>query len=76
MSLKEAFVSLYGVTVKMGLKLNENKTKYLTTRKKQNQSEHIENGNFKIETMHNFIYLGSLINEENDNFMEIKKKEY
>ena len=49
----------------MGLKLSENETKYAKTRKRPNLSGYLEIGNFKFETMHNCIYLGSLVDDGN-----------
>ena len=39
-----------------------------------NQPKHLQIENFKFETVQNFTYLGSLINVNNDNSAEIKKR--
>jgi hypothetical protein len=75
-ALKEAFISLERAAGEMGLKINEEKTKYLTTRvnKNKNQPKHCQIENFNFESVQSFTYLGSLINVNNDNSAEIKKR--
>jgi sorting nexin-29 len=73
-ALKEAFVSLERAAGEMGLKINEEKTMYLTTRVNKNQPKHFQIKNFNFETVQSFSYLGSLINANNDNSAEIKKR--
>jgi sorting nexin-29 len=73
-AIKEAFLSLERAAVEMGLKINEEKTKYLTTRVNKNQPKHFQIENFNFETVQSFTYLGSLINVNNDNSAEIKKR--
>ena len=77
-ALREAFISLERAAGEMGLKINEEKTKYLTIRvnKNKNQLKYCQIGNFNFESVHSFIYLGSLVNVNNDNSAEIKKKGY
>jgi sorting nexin-29 len=72
-ALKKAFLSLERAAGEMGLNINEEKTKYLTTRVNKNQLKHFQIGNFNFETVQSFTYLGSFINVNNDNFVEIKK---
>jgi len=57
----------------MGLRINEKKTKYLTTRESKNQQRYFQIKNFNFETVQSFTYLGYLINANNDNSVEIKK---
>jgi sorting nexin-29 len=75
-ALKEAFISLERAAGEMGLKINEEKTKYLTTgvNKNKNQMKYCQIGNFNFESVQSFTYLGSLVNVNNDNFAEIKKR--
>lgn len=60
----------------MGLVINENKTKYL----KMSSAEHrrsvkdIEIMNFRFEGISNFVYLGSLVNNENKVSVEIDRR--
>jgi sorting nexin-29 len=73
-ALKETFLSLERAAGEMGLKINKEKTKYLTTRVNKNQPKHFQIENFNFETIQSFTYLGSLINVNNDNSVEIKKR--
>jgi len=57
----------------MGLRINDKKTKYLTTRESKNQQRYFQIKNFNFEAVQSFTYLGSLINVNNDNPVEIKK---
>jgi hypothetical protein len=50
------------------------KTKYLTTRVNKNQPKYFQIENFNFEIVQSFTYLGSLINANNDNSAEIKKR--
>jgi len=74
MALKEAFLSLERAAGKIGLRINEKKTKYLTTRESKNQQRYFQIKNFNFEAVQSFTYLGSLINVNNDNSTEIKKR--
>jgi len=58
----------------MGLRINEKKTKYLTTRESKNQQRYFQIKNFNFEAVQSFMYLGSFINVNNDNSVEIKKR--
>ena len=58
----------------MGLKMNEEKTKYLTTKGNENQPKHIQIEKFYFETVQCFTYLGSLINISSDTSIEIRKR--
>jgi sorting nexin-29 len=58
----------------MGLRINEKKTKYLATRESKNQQRYFQIRNFNFEAVQSFMYLGSLINVNNDNSAEIKKR--
>ena len=73
-ALKEAFLSLERAAGEMGLQINEEKTKYLTTRGSKNRQRYFQVKNFKFETVQGFTYLGSLINVNNDTSAEIKKR--
>jgi len=67
----KAFLSLERAAGEMGLKINEEKIKYLTTRVTKNQPKHFQIENFNFETVRSFTYLCSLINVNKDNFVEI-----
>ena len=57
----------------MGLRINEEKTKYLATRESKNQQRYFQSKNFYFEAVQSFTYLGYLINVNNDSSAEIKK---
>ena len=58
----------------MGLQINEEKTKYLTTGVNKNQPKYFQIEKFKFEMVQSFTYLGSLIEANNDISVEIKKR--
>ena len=59
----------------MGLKINEEKTKYMVVGRNQEKIDtHIVIDEFKFERVHHFIYLGSLINTTGGNTEEIKRR--
>ena len=72
--LKEAFLSLETAAAEMGLRINKKKAKYFTTRESRNQQRYFQIKNFKFEAVQSFMYLGSLINVNNDNSSESKKR--
>ena len=72
-ALKEAFLSLERAAGEIGLKINEEKTKYLTTRVNKIQPKHFQIENFNFETVQSSTYLGFLINGNSDNSADIKK---
>ena len=72
--LKESFLLLERATRQMGLKINEKKTKYLTTRVNQNQRKNFTIVNSNFEAVQSFTYLGSLVNVNNDNSVKVKKR--
>ena len=55
------------------MKINEEKTEYMTSRVNENKHKHFQIENFNFETVQSFAYLGSLINVNNDNSADIKK---
>jgi hypothetical protein len=73
-ALKEAFLSLERAAGEMGLKINKEKAKYLITRVNKNQPKHFQIENYNFESVQSFTYLGYLINVNNDNSAEIKKR--
>jgi hypothetical protein len=66
-ALKEAFLTLEVADGEMGLKINEEKTKYLTTRGNKNQPKYFKIENFNFKIIPSFTYLRSLINANYDN---------
>jgi len=73
-ALREAFLSLERAAGEMGLRVNKKKTKYPTTRESKNQQRYFQINNLNFEVVQSSTYLGSLINVNNDNSTEIKKR--
>jgi hypothetical protein len=73
-ALKAAFLSLERAAGEMGLKINEEKPKYLTTTVNNYQHKHFQIENFNSEIVQSFTYLGFLVNVNNDNSTGIKKR--
>ena len=70
-ALKEAFLSLERAAGEMGLRINEENTKYLTIRESKNQQSYFQIKNFNFEAVQSFTCLGSLINVNNVVFPEL-----
>jgi hypothetical protein len=71
--VKEAFVPLEEAAKNLGLKINEDKTKYMwVTRRKARKQQNLTVGDYNFEVVRSFKYLGSTINDENDISEEIK----
>jgi hypothetical protein len=58
----------------MGLRINEEKTKYLTTGVTKNQPKYFQTEKFKFEMVQSFTHMGSLIDANNDFSVKIKKR--
>jgi hypothetical protein len=59
---------------KMGLAVNEEKTKFMEVGKKLTTVAHFTVGNYTFEKVHMFKYLGSLVIDRNDISVEIKNR--
>jgi hypothetical protein len=73
-ALKEAFLSLERAAREVGLRINDERTKYLTTKVNKNRPKYFQIEKFKFEMVQSFTYLGSLIDANNDISAEIKKR--
>ena len=73
-ALKEAFLSLERAAREMGLRINEEKSKYLTTGVNKNQPKYFQIEKFKFEMVQSFTYLACIIDANNDISVEIKKR--
>ena len=73
-TLKEAFLSLERAAGEIGLRINKEKSKCLTTRESKNRQRYFQIKKFNFEAVQSFTYLGSLTNVNNDNSAEIKKE--
>lgn len=74
--LIKTFRNLRDAAGNMGLKINGNKTKYMVVNNKNNNktSKYIEIDDAKFETVQSFVYLGSLVNSNNDISEEISRR--
>ena len=75
--LRHMFMQLESESKKVGLKINESKTKYMITSRSTNKWSHLNElriENFGFERVNRFKYLGSLITENNVITEEIKER--
>ncbi|GFS48075.1 reverse transcriptase domain-containing protein [Trichonephila clavipes] len=73
-ALRQAFLPLEKETLRMGLKINENKTKYMPYTKSCFNISHYKIDEYSFEVVDSFTYLGSEINNRNGCTTEIQKK--
>jgi hypothetical protein len=77
-AVRDAYLALKGEAAKVGLKINEQKTKYMiaarndTTIRDVGQSVAI--GDKHFEVVKEFVYLGSLMTSTNDMSLEIQRR--
>ena len=75
-SVKETYIALERQATRLGLRVNEEKTKYMVagraTRSRLGQNITIGENNFEVVS--EFTYLGALINAENNTTSEIKRR--
>lgn len=71
--MKEAFLALETAAKKLGLNVNEAKTKYMRIGG-GNMDGFIEIGPYKFERVNSFVYLGSELNSHNDISKEIQRR--
>src|SRR5687768_10480610 len=73
----DTFTNLKIQAERMGLMINESKTKYMKTEPNpvaNQQSDTISIGEFNLEVVNEFIYLGALIRSDGDNTPEIQRR--
>ena len=58
----------------MGLQVNIEKIKYMKSGRSSNRSNNIRIGDDEFDVVHNFVYLGSCVNNTNDITQEIKRR--
>jgi hypothetical protein len=73
-AMKEAFMALETSARKMGLAINEEKTKFMEVGKKLTTVAHFAVGNYKFEKVHMFKCLGSLVTDKNNISVEFKNR--
>jgi sorting nexin-29 len=74
--IKKAYIALKIAVDIMGLRVNEEKTKYMVIKndkKNLDVAQYLYIDGQKFERVHRFIYLGSLVNEINDISEEIRR---
>ncbi|CAG9830575.1 unnamed protein product [Diabrotica balteata] len=74
----EAFNAIERATQNSCLKINEIKTKYIKASKSigQKNLHNLTVGDYNIESVKNFTYLGSLVTADNNVIEEIKRRIY
>ena len=72
------FLAIERAAEDVGLKINEDKTKYLLSSRRENShnriGQNISIGNHRFEAVRNFIYLGTEVTYDNDITSEIKRR--
>ena len=65
--VKEVFISLFERTNKMGLDINEKKTKFfIVLRKLYNEYECVKIGTYNFEMLKYYTYLGTILTNKNE----------
>ena len=72
------FLTIEKAADDVGLKVNEEKTKYLLSSRSESSpgrlGQNVSIGNHRFEAVQNFIYLGSEVTHDNDITSEIKRR--
>ncbi|PSN47892.1 hypothetical protein C0J52_01258, partial [Blattella germanica] len=72
--IKEAFLSLSEAAEKVGLIVNEGKSKFIQITRRPLNEEKIEIGKYKFEIVQEFQYLGIIVMTDNNLDREIKNR--
>lgn len=72
--VKDSFGALEKAAKNMGLEINEDKTKYMKISPSQTNRAGLSIGQYNFKATENFIYLGSLVNENGKLTEEIKRR--
>jgi hypothetical protein len=72
-SVNEVHEELKVTAVKPGLNINVNKTKAVLQTCTQRGTEQLRIGDHNIEMVDSFVYLGSCITRDNDEYIEIQR---
>jgi len=71
----QLFVEMENIARKFGLRINQEKTKYMIVERKnslkKNKIGHLKIKNHKFERVENFKYLAVIVNEDNNNQMDL-----
>jgi len=76
--IRKRFVEMENIGIKFGLRINQEKTKYMIVERennlKKNKIGHLKIKNYKFEKVENFKYLGVILNEDNNNQMDLQER--
>ena len=73
--MRETFTELEEQIKNAVLSINQDETKYMcVSRSGHNERNTLDVGGYSFEQLDNFIYLGSLLNEDNLNSEEIRSR--
>jgi sorting nexin-29 len=73
-ALKDTLVNIESAARKRGLRINENKTKYMDVTRAASNSDHLRCGKYEFEHVKEFTYLGSQLNQINSTSSEIQAR--
>ena len=73
-ALKDTIVNIESEARKRGLRINENKTKYMDVTRAASNSDHLRGGKYEFEHVKDFTYLGSQLNQTNSTSSEIQAR--
>lgn len=77
LKVKEQFIKIEKETLKMGLAINETKTKYMYVSRQAQRDrigQNVTIGDFNFERVNSFKYLGAVITADNDITEEVKAR--
>jgi len=73
-ALKDTLVNIESEARKRGLRINENKNKYMEVTRASSNSDHLHCGKYEFEHVKEFNYLGSQLNQANSTNSEIQAR--
>lgn len=77
-SVNDAFVQIEEAAGTMGLRINEEKTKYMISSKNEDRHHHLGQnatiGKYNFEVVKEFIYLGGVVDSDNNMSLEVKRR--
>lgn len=77
-SVSEAFVGIEEAAGTMGLRINEDKTKYMISSKEEARhhqlGQNVTIGNYNFEVVKEFVYLGGVVDSNNNMSLEVKRR--
>jgi hypothetical protein len=76
--IRQLFVEMENIARKLGLQINQEKTKYIIVERKnslkQNQIGYLKMKNYKFERVENFKYLGVIHIEDNNYQIDLQER--